>query len=187
MNFSLDIGYSTSYNVRMNIIEKAAIFATAAHAAVGQVRKYTGDPYIVHPQEVVNILSEVCDDETALATAWLHDVVEDTHITLDIIEDCFGSLVRDYVMLLTDTKYGKNRAERKATDRARLRHAPADVQSIKVADLISNSASIVDHDEKFAKVYIQEKRELLNVLVKAHPLLLQRAWAIIVEAERKLQ
>lgn len=171
----------------MNIIDKAAVFATAAHAAVGQVRKYTGEPYIVHPQEVVTILSEFYDDESMLAAAWIHDTVEDTHITLDIIEDCFGSLVRDMVYFLTDTKVGNNRAERKAIDRARLKHVPGDVQSIKVADLISNSRSIIEHDEKFAKVYIQEKRELLNVLNKAHPVLLQRAWDIIIAAEERLK
>jgi len=36
----------------MLVSEKARIFATAAHAAVGQVRKYTGEPYLVHPAEV---------------------------------------------------------------------------------------------------------------------------------------
>ena len=40
----------------MDIVERARTFATAAHAATGQKRKYTHEPYIVHPEEVVSIL-----------------------------------------------------------------------------------------------------------------------------------
>lgn len=40
----------------MKIVDKARVFATAAHAATRQKRKYTGEPYINHPQEVVTIL-----------------------------------------------------------------------------------------------------------------------------------
>ena len=43
----------------MDIKVKALTFATAAHAAVGQLRKYTNEPYIVHPVEVAGIVSKV--------------------------------------------------------------------------------------------------------------------------------
>lgn len=157
----------------MNIVEKARIFATAAHAAVKQVRKYTGEPYIVHPTEVVSIVSSVPHTEEMLAAAWLHDVVEDTGVSLSLIHSEFDSVVHQYVKCLTDDSQAKgNRAQRKAADRARLAVAPAEVQTIKLADLISNSKSILIHDPKFAVVYLEEKRLLLEVMTKGDPKLL---------------
>jgi hypothetical protein len=78
----------------------------------------------------------------------------------------FGEIVTAGVILLSDLETG-NRAERKAASRARLANAPAWVQTIKCADLISNTSSIVKHDPKFAVTYLEEKRLLLDVLTKA--------------------
>lgn len=153
----------------MEIVEKARIFATAAHAAVAQVRKYTGEPYIVHPAEVAGIVDSV-EGATfeMVAAAWLHDVVEDTGVTIETIRAEFGDEVADIVGWLTDvsTPEDGNRAVRKAIDRAHTADAPATAQTIKLADLISNTRSIMAHDEKFAKTYLEEKRLLLSVMTK---------------------
>lgn len=175
------------YSSHMDIVEHARIFATAAHCAVGQVRKYTNEPYWHHPAEVVSILREYHNEEHTLAAAWLHDVVEDTHVTFDDIRREFGVLVADYVWHLTDPSYtGMNRAQRKAQDRVRLQNAPAVVQSIKLADLISNTKSIVEHDQKFAKTYIREKQLLIKVLSSGHTELLKRAENMVEDAIAKL-
>lgn len=81
-------------------------------------------------------------------------------------DEGFGGSVAVAVQYLSDTETG-NRAERKAASRARLAGAWPWVQTIKVADLISNTASIVEHDPKFAAVYLEEKRLLLDVLAQA--------------------
>lgn len=60
--------------------------ATAAHEGIGQVRKYTGEPYINHPAAVAELVSSVPHTPEMLAAAWLHDTVEDTPITLLDIE-----------------------------------------------------------------------------------------------------
>ncbi len=70
------------------------------------------------------------------------------------------------VQLLSDMETG-NRAERKAASRERLSRAAGWVQTIKCADLISNTSSIVQHDPKFAVTYLEEKRLLLDVLTNA--------------------
>lgn len=149
----------------IDLINKAALFAEKAHK--GQVRKYTSEPYIVHPAEVAVIISTLpgASDEM-IAAAWLHDVVEDTMVTEDQITDSFGNIVANYVWWLTDTaKPGDgNRAVRKSIERHRLAQAGQVAQSIKLADLISNTSTIVAHDPKFAKVYLSEKRDLLKVL-----------------------
>ena len=160
-----------------DIAERARMFATAAHAAVGQLRKYTFEPYIVHPAEVVEILKTVPHTPQMIAAAWLHDTVEDTGVTSELIRKEFGDEVATLVGWLTDVSrpdHG-NRASRKAVDRAHTAAAPAEAQTIKLCDLISNTRSIVEHDEKFAVTYLAEKRQLLEVMTKADPELMARA------------
>jgi len=158
----------------MMLTERARIFATAAHAAVAQLRKYTNEPYIVHPAEVASIVSSVPHTEEQIAAAWLHDVVEDTGVTIEIIRAEFGEKVADLVGWLTDVSRPEqgNRATRKAIDRAHTAMAPAEAQTVKLADLISNTRTIVEHDATFARVYMEEKRLLLEVLTKGDPVLL---------------
>lgn len=153
----------------MDIIEKARVFATAAHAAAAQLRKYTNEPYIVHPTEVAGIIANLEGATTEMvAAAWLHDVVEDTGVTIEIIRAEFGEKVAELVGWLTDVSRPEqgNRATRKAIDRAHTAMAPADAQTVKLADLMSNCRSIVEHDATFAKVYFEEKRLLMEVLTK---------------------
>lgn len=161
----------------MNTVEKAKVFATAAHAAVGQTRKYTGEPYVVHPIEVASIVERAGGTEAMVAAALLHDVLEDTGVTFDVLEAEFGSEVAELVLWLTDVSKPEdgNRSTRKALDRQHSAAAPAEAQTIKVADLISNTRSIVAHDPNFAKVYLEEKRMLLEVLTKADSTLLNQA------------
>jgi (p)ppGpp synthase/HD superfamily hydrolase len=161
----------------MNIVYKAQVFATAAHYAVKQVRKYTGEPYIVHPAEVVSIVSQYGFTDEMLAAAWLHDVVEDTGVTQDVIYYEFGPIVGEYVHWLTDQTKPEdgNRAVRKKMDADRLAMAPPIVQSIKYGDLISNTKSITAHDEAFAKTYLKEKAYLLSVMNKGNPELYKMA------------
>ena len=152
----------------MNTAEHARIFATAAHAAVGQLRKYTNEPYIVHPAEVASIVRSVPHTEAMLAAAWLHDVVEDTGVTIETVQAEFGTEVADLVSWLTDVSRPEdgNRAHRKARDREHTAAAPAEAQTVKLADLISNTRSIMAHDPKFAVTYLEEKRALLAVMTR---------------------
>lgn len=158
---------------------RAMMFAREVHA--GQVRKYTGNPYTDHLAEVAGIVATVQHEfmvppGVMLATAWLHDCVEDQGVDQYTLRDLFGDTVLAGVMLLSDLEKG-NRAERKRLSRERLAQAPSWVQTIKCADLISNTSSIVKHDPKFAVTYLAEKRALLDVMDKADPRLRQLAYA----------
>lgn len=154
-------------------VERAAAFCVGAHCAVGQKRKYTGEDYWCHPVEVLIILLQVLPNITDAmqCAALLHDVVEDTKVELSTIRHLFGPVVADYVEQLTDVSRPEdgNRAARKAIDLAHTAKACPEVQSIKLADLISNSRSILAHDPVFAVTYLAEKRALLEVLQAGHP------------------
>lgn len=150
---------------------RAMVFAREKHKE--QRRKYTGNPYADHLAEVAGIVATVLSGEVSIATAWLHDVVEDQNVTIQEIEDLFGFDVALGVFGLSDVEEG-TRAQRKAAARDRLASCFGWIQTIKCADLISNTSSIVRHDPKFAVTYLEEKRLLLDVLTKAD----RRLWEL---------
>lgn len=155
------------HKFQTGIVEKSRAYAIAAHTAVGQKRKYTGDPYHSHCQAVAQAVSIAGGDENMIAAAWLHDTVEDTQVTLDDIRREFGDDIAELVDWLTDSQTPEdgNRATRKAREAERLGKAPARAQTIKLADLIDNTSSIVTHDPEFARVYLREKQEILNLMI----------------------
>lgn len=166
----------------------ALIFATAAHAAVGQKRKYSNDPYIVHPVEVSKLVASVTSDPAMIAAAYLHDTVEDTQVTNDLIKSLFGDDVASLVEMLTDvsTPEDGNRKMRKYIDLMHTAKASKRAKTIKLADLISNTQSIVEHDPNFAKVYLREKEALLEVLGEGDPTLFKMATDLLIQSKLKL-
>ena len=169
------------------LVQRAMAFAITAHGA--QTRKYTGEPYWKHLAEVAGILSTAAVVTPGMiAAAWLHDTVEDAGVSIETIVSEFGDEVARLVRGLTDISRPEDgdRAQRKALDRKHLARGCAKTHTIKLADLISNTGSIVTHDREFAKVYVQEKRALLEVLGKGDAHLQQMAWRVLEDAERSL-
>lgn len=74
-----------------NLLEDAVAFAAQKHA--GKFRKGSKLPYIVHPMEAAAICASFTDDVEVLAAAVLHDVVEDAGVTVEELEEKFGSRV----------------------------------------------------------------------------------------------
>ena len=154
------------------------LFAKTAHS--NQRRKYTGNPYFDHLAEVAGIASaaiefhpEVSRSEYT-AVCFLHDT-QDQGVTRNELAGHFGSVVADGVNWLSDLELG-NRSRRKELARLRLSAAPGWVQSIKVADMISNTSSISIHDKKFwEETYREENRLLLDVLTCAAPFMVEMA------------
>lgn len=165
---------------------KAYVFAKTAHK--GQKRKYTFEPYINHPIEVMQIVSTVDHTEEMLAAALMHDCIEDCGITYEEIAKEFGVITAWYVDDLTDVSKPEdgNRAKRKEIDRQHTAKASPEAKTIKLADLISNSRSIVKHDKEFARVYIKEKELLLEVLTEGGATLYAMAKQIVEDAKKEL-
>lgn len=175
----------------MDLITKAEVFARAAHGAIDQRRKYDGSEYVNHCAEVADILVNFAEwpvSQEQIAAAWLHDTVEDTKITLDIIQDVFGHKVAVLVEALTDVSRPEdgNRRLRKQKDLEHTAAGPVEAKSIKLADLISNSRSIVEHDPDFARVYLHEKSLILDVCGDADPGLLAEACRVLGESRQLL-
>lgn len=166
----------------------AARFAALAHGRIDHRRKYTGEPYIVHPAQVARIVKEVEHDEAMVCAAWLHDTREDCGVSHEELLVRFGEDVAMLVDWLTDVSKPSdgNRAVRKAIDRERLALAPGRAQTIKLADLIDNTSSIVTFGMGFAPIYLKEATLLLDVLVQGDPGLMERARGTIEAAMQKI-
>ncbi|KAA6043625.1 GTP pyrophosphokinase [Pantoea sp. ICBG 1758] len=168
--------------------EQARRFATELHAATGQRRKYTDEPYIVHPQAVAELVRSVTDDEEMLAAAWLHDTVEDTSSTLQDIEQQFGQRVAGLVAMLTDSAQpqARNRAARKLAHFRHTADASPEAQTIKLADIIDNTRAIVQFDPDFARVYLIEKQVQIQLLLQGDKQLWQQAHQNIKQGLQQL-
>ena len=172
------------------LVEKARRFATSAHAGIKQLRKYTLQPYEVHLKAVAHLVASTTDaDESMVAAAWLHDTVEDTPTTFEEIEREFGEDVMNLVKQLTDVSRSGdgNRAARKEIDRKHTAQASPRAKTIKLADLISNSRSIVAHDLNFARIYLAEKALLLEVLKEGDQTLWDLANRLLNEGLQALE
>lgn len=162
-----------------DLVKRAMDIAREAHAK--QKRKYDGSPYFSHPLAVAGMVAGVGGTKAMVAAALLHDVVEDCGVSFEKLGEYFGPEVGQLVFWLTDVSIGNpgNRKVRKALDRDHIAQAPAEAKTIKLADMIDNSKSIVQHDPDFAKVYMKEKRALLEVLKEGDTDLFRQAEEIV--------
>ena len=170
------------------LVARADAFAALAHGSLNQRRKYTDEPYIAHPRAVADLVRSVPLSDEMLAAALLHDVVEDTRATLDDVRREFGGHVARLVDDLTDraTVADGNRAVRKVIEERRLARACPEAKTVKLADLLDNTASIVPHDPGFARVYLAEMQRLLFALEGGDTRLLARAWRAVEDGWRVL-
>lgn len=187
----------------MNLIKAAHIIADKYHNQImGQKRKYTGEPYTVHTDEVERIYAEYFPEDTiGRAAAKAHDLVEDCPLTSENLREELLALgvinnsdLNDMIQTVVDltdiftkeTYPNLNRTERKKLERERLGMVSIRSKNLKVCDLISNTASIVEHDKGFAKTYIKEKIAMLPYLIEGDYTLLTRATQQVVDASRIL-
>src|SRR5436853_2611052 len=126
------------------LLRRAYLFSARQHR--GQIRK-SGEPYLVHPLEVANILAELKLDPVCVATGLLHDTVEDTETTIQDIEEYFGSEIAHLVDGLT--KISKldhaSSEERQALNMRKMLLAMVDdvrVVLVKLADRLHNMRTL---------------------------------------------
>ncbi len=160
-----------SYNPDLSTarIERAYHVAEAAHA--GQVRA-SGEPYVTHPLATARILADLYMDEDSIIAALLHDVPEDTAVTLDELRAQFGEDVAqlvDGVTKLSQLRYGKDQVEAESLRKMFLAMAEdIRVVLIKLADRLHNMRTLGyktgDKQQKIARETLEIFAPLANRL-----------------------
>lgn len=146
INLAQFIIHVESFNANINIplIRKAYEFSDRCHA--GQKRE-SGEPYVTHCLEVALILAEQHLDSTTIAAGLIHDVVEDTQITVDQIKKEFGeeiALLVDGITKLGKVKYKSREEEQVEYFRKMLLSMARDIRVIliKLADRLHNMRTL---------------------------------------------
>ncbi len=142
-----------------DLLNRAYVYALKAHG--GQTRA-SGDPYFSHPLAVAAILTELRADPASVATALLHDVVEDTDVTIDDISEAFGAEVArlvDGVTKLSQIEH-RDEASKQAENFRKLVVAMADdvrVLLVKLADRLHNMRTLnfISNPEKRRRIALE--------------------------------
>ena len=146
----------------------ARAFAIEAH----KNQMYGDKAYVHHLDDVFSVLELFYkksimygegDSGDLFVSAYLHDVVEDTHVTLDEISNKFGDKVAALVWAVSDGE-GKNRAERKAIAYKKILAVGDEAISLKLADRIANVRNAKRHHARLYKMYTGEQAGLRDSL-----------------------
>lgn len=178
----------STLSVSPRVASEARAWTFAAEHHAGQVRNFTGQPYIVHPAGVVRIVRSVPHTPAMILAAWLHDAPEDTKATVEQIRRLFGDEVADLVAMVTNPKKppGLTRAERKAIDRAHVAQATPQGQTLKLADILDNCGELLAQSPEFARQYFPEKILMLDVLREGDSTLWHKAHRLLTRGVAQL-
>ena len=186
-----------SYNsyVDEGVIKNAYNYAAKAHKTQ---KRHSGDPYIVHPLAVANILAELKLDGPTITTALLHDTIEDTEATYDEVEKIFGNEIAELVDGVTKiSKLEMENKNLKAGDNFRklILATSKDIRVllVKLADRLHNIRTIDSIEKKEKRERIaKETMEIYAPLAermgihKVRDELEDKAFAVLNEEARNL-
>lgn len=145
--------------------ENALEFAKKMHS--GQYR-CDGTEYITHPMRVADYVSsfkESKDMETLLASAYLHDTLEDTSATYYDLVSNFGSQVASVVLELTNDEDLKRELGKTKYLEIKMKNMSSWALVIKLCDRLDNVSDLKDRDECFRNKYARETAEILDYLL----------------------
>lgn len=141
----------------MTNILKAAEFAVRAH--MQQVRKGTDIPYVIHPLGVGRILAENKCPEECIIAGILHDTLEDTDVTYEVLKKEFGAEIANIVKGASEPDKSDSWENRKKHTIEYLKTAPENVRLVACADKLHNLQSILkDYHEEGEKLWDRFRR-----------------------------
>lgn len=159
-------------------ILQAGVWATKLHE--GQTRS-NGEPYVNHPFRVASILSlgyEIhgcVDDENVIIASLLHDVIEDTSATYEMVQKMFGTDVADLVQAVTSDKEELKRLGKTKYLIQKMINMSQRELVIKLADRLDNVSDLSTAKSKeWADKYCQQTLEIIKAVAEYLPSLMHK-------------
>ena len=149
-----------------DLVKAAKLFAIGNHQRITAYRNPALQSLEVHLRSVAQIVSSVSQEEETIAAAWLHDIVEDTSVTIDDLERMLGKKVARLVGELTIVGHSPpgNRAKRFALEKEHFANISGAAKTIKLADLIDTGRDLYKNDRASFVAYAAEAKDLVQVL-----------------------
>jgi len=144
------------------LIDQAKTFAQFKHHY--QTRKYSPEPYIVHPSRVSSIVSKYTKDPDIIAAAWCHDVLEDSDTTIKELEVTFNSRVAKIVKELTSDKDKISLVGKAEYLLKKMMKLSPEALLIKLVDRYDNTSDFAVSPKSFVDKYIKETHFILSNL-----------------------
>lgn len=147
---------------------KAAHFAAKCHS--GQVRKFSGDPYIIHPISVANKISNNHQEQSLIIAALLHDTIEDCDVKYEDILQHFGRNVAELVKSVTNSCFEGSRAGRKLAEFSRIAKCSTNAKILKLYDRLDNVEDLESRmisgnaTKSFCVLYARESAMLIDMI-----------------------
>jgi len=156
----------------MNIADAAKEFAIAQHGA----QKYGDRPYSYHLAQVSQVLAEFgyAGDEAIAAAGWLHDTLEDTPTTYEMLVSEFGKETADIVWAVTNEP-GGNRVDRFGKTALKIQ-SNKKALIVKLADRIANTEASLQSNSKLYKMYVKEFALFKELLYNPQDVELMPLW-----------
>jgi (p)ppGpp synthase/HD superfamily hydrolase len=144
------------------LIKAAKQFATKCHK--GQLRKFTKEPYIQHPQSVSELVEKFGGSTEMIAAAWLHDVVEDCGIKIKEIKNRFGDQVSKLVDELTLPKEVDISGMKSEYIAKKMETMSTEGLTIKLCDRLNNVSDFENANPKFVSKYAPKTKFIIDSL-----------------------
>ena len=166
-----------------SLARSARAFAARCHAL--QRRESDGAPFIEHPLEVARLLLDAGCSDVVVAAGLLHDVVEDTPVSLEELRACFGAQVATLVKAVTEDPRIQSYRRRKRMLREQVRSAGGDAALVFAADKIAKVRELAcgvtargqrvdhhrsEHGRHLRLEHYQQSLAMLQHVIPRHPL-----------------
>jgi len=166
------------------LVNKAKEFATFKHE--GQFRKFGKIPYITHPAMVAGIVDQVGGSSEMVAAAWLHDVVEDSGVSLEELQEIFGQSVASLVKELTNpTDLDKSKKGQFLLNK--MNTMSSDALTIKLADRLTNVSDFVMANPSFVQKYASETKFIMDGLEEYERPLTPQQFKLIAKIRKNIE
>lgn len=189
------ISFNNNSEVIMIVATYDEIRDKAKQYHEGQVRDFTGEPYVNHPLRVAGILYELGYSTNLVMAAMLHDVLEDTDCTEEEMRAFAGDKITDIVLMVTEPAKLRceasevSKGQRKAEFLRHLEGASKAAQCLKAADIIDNAKDMAKNchiNTGRAERFLFAKRSMLLRLRKCDVVLKLKAQEALDNLEKSI-